>query len=273
MWKYERIVAVQASKQIVWQGWVDVEKWPQWDTDLSESAILGELAVGTHGRMKVADDALVQFVVSEVIPEERLAIQISLFGATLTYTYALTEDEAGLKIIHGATISGIFGFVWRMMLKSKISKILDAAQDSFALHVAEEAARQEAEAARVKQAAAAEESPIKAPETASLEAAGVGAPAEAVQDPKVAAPVGDAVENELRKKDIHTQIEVAAQAVVPEVNAEQEPAKESVEGKQPDESGEPSHAEVALLELPKPSEEEVPAAAAADADVAEKKSE
>ncbi|MEI7580959.1 MAG: hypothetical protein WCJ17_04125, partial [bacterium] len=40
-----------------------------------------------------------------------------------------------------------------------------------------------------------------------------------------------------------------------------------------DESGEPSHAEVALLELPKPSEEEVPAAAAADADVAEKKSE
>jgi hypothetical protein len=245
MWKYERTVAVQSSRQIVWQWWTNVEKWPQWDTDLSEAAVLGELAVGAQGRMKVADDALVSFIVSELIPEEKLAIQIALFGATITYTYTMTEDESGLKIIHGATISGIFGLVWRMMLKNKIITVLDAAQDSFALQVAEEAARQAAEAARVAQEAAAAENPIAAPAQAAESAASVDKPALEKQSHEV---VGDAVENELRAQDIHTQIEVAAQAVIPE-----KPAVEEAERKPEQDTA----TQVALLELPKPAADEV----------------
>ncbi len=245
MWKYERSVGVQASRQIVWQWWTNIEKWPQWDTDLSEAAVLGELAVGAQGRMKVADDALVSFIVSELIPEEKLAIQIALFGATITYTYTMSEDESGLKIIHGATISGIFGILWRMMLKNKIIKVLDAAQDSFALQVAEEAARQAAEAERVAQEAAAAENPLVQP----VQVAEAPVAAEKlVLDKNSHEMVGDPVENELRTKDIHTQIEVAAQAVIPEKPV----AEETEQGSEQD-----AAAHVALLELPKPAADEV----------------
>jgi len=220
MWQFEHSVVVHASKQVVWQWWTDVEKWPQWDTDLIESAVLGEFAVGTQGRMKVADDALVSFVISEVIPEERFSIKIALFGATLSYTYAMTTEEDGsLKIVHGAHLSGLFGFIWRMLLKSKIQKTLTLALDEFARQVVAETTR------------IAALSPQLAPTTQAAEpgevSADKAAPAQESKEVSVSAgtpQIGDPVENELREKGVRAQIEVAAQA--PIVTA---PASEGVE--------------------------------------------
>ncbi|MDQ5940776.1 MAG: hypothetical protein QG632_502 [Candidatus Dependentiae bacterium] len=247
MWRFEHVAVVSASKQVVWQWWSDVEKWPQWDTDLIESALLGEFAVGTQGRMKVADDALVSFTISEVIPEERFVMQVALFGATLSYTYAIAlEEDGSLKITHGAELSGLFSFVWRLLLKSKIQKTLTLALEEFARQVTTETARvaalapqtpspvaevpaegsdvaadgQEAvPAAELKaETSAAEPAPAKAAEEAGLSAAAtVDVSANASNG---VAKAGDPVENELRAKDIHTQIEVAAQAPISATMAE-----------------------------------------------------
>lgn len=207
MWRYEKVALVKASRAVVWEAWANVEKWPQWDTDLSEAALLGELAVGTQGKMKVADDALITFVVAEVIPEERLVIKIAFFGATLAYSYEMLEEDGQLRITHGATISGIFGFFWRLFLKKKIEKTLPPALDAFVAEVAAESARREEIAAAA--APVSEDAPIASgDESKSAEQA----------PPVVGKPAGgDAVENELRAKDIHTQIEVAAHAAEPSV--------------------------------------------------------
>ncbi len=245
MWRFEHVVVVPASKQVVWQWWTDVEKWPQWDTDLIESALLGEFAVGTQGRMKVADDALVSFTISEVIPEERFVAHIALFGATLSYTYAMASEEDGsLKITHGAELSGLFSFVWRMLLKSKIQKTLTLALDEFARQVTTETARvaalapqtpstvaetlaegsevlaegqEAAPAAELKVQESKIDSPVAGIDASANASDGVakeGLPTEAL------ATVGDPIENELRAKDIHTQIEVAAQAPISATMAE-----------------------------------------------------
>ncbi|MDQ5891104.1 MAG: hypothetical protein QG604_978 [Candidatus Dependentiae bacterium] len=225
MARYEHVALVHASKQVVWQWWTDVEKWPKWDTDLIESALLGECAVGTQGRMKVADDALVSFAISEVIPEERFVIQIALFGATLSYTHAMVEEDGMLKITHGADITGIFSVIWRLMLKKKIVKTLTPALDTLAAQVTAETERLALVAAQTpppspdaENAEVTESAPAEKTTEAPVEAA---APSEEKKEEEKPTG-GDPVENALRAQDIHTQIEMAAQAPVPAA-VDQEP--------------------------------------------------
>jgi len=220
MWSYEKVAVTSVSRSIIWEWWTNVEKWPQWDVDLSESALLGEVAVGTQGKMKVADDALISFVVTEVIPEERFVIKVSLFGASLFYIHSMTEEDGQLRITHGAQICGIFGFFWRLLLHKKIEKTLLPALEALAAQVVAESARR-AEIAAATAAATPAEQPagesavstavpteeLKKEEALKPEEA-LAATAEAV----VAAGGGDPVENEMRAQDIHTQIEAAAQA-------------------------------------------------------------
>jgi len=228
MWQYEQSIVVQASKQLVWEKWLAVEQWPQWDTDLIEAALLGEPAVGTQGRMKVADDALVSFEITEFIPEERLVFSTRLAGATLSYTHALQEEDGGLRVVHGAQIRGIFGFFWRLFLHKKIEKTLSAALEGFGKMIA----AIPPQPAQAPADAFAE--PAVAPEVASAVAEAPAAASPAVAAPIAGSPetgsavAGDPVENEIRTQDIHAQIERAAAAVVLPLPVKEEVA--AVEG-------------------------------------------
>jgi len=214
MWSYEKNAVVRASRAVVWQWWTNVEKWPTWDTDLSEAALLGELAVGAQGRMKVADDAVVPFVVTELIPDEKLVIAIALVGGALSYSYTMTEEENGdLKLAHGVSISGVLGFFWRMMLKKKVQRIVDAALTTLAAQVTEESARRAAlEPAPV--------APVADGEAPTAESASAEGPADNSSAKQANPEAGDPQENALRAQDMHTQIEAAARAeVTPEAAA------------------------------------------------------
>lgn len=235
MWQCEHSVVIQASKAVVWQWWIDVEKWPTWDVDLAESALLAELAVGAQGRMKVADDAIVSFVVTQVIPEERVAFQLKLFGATVTYVFTMADEEAALKVTHSAQVRGIFSFFWRFLLKKKLEKTLIASLELLATQATAESARRAAEPPVAPVAGEPSDEGVPVVESEAP------VPAQTPAEPAFIG--GDPVENELRTQDIRTQIEVAAQAPVTAV-AESSPAQEpaqpgaqesAVEGSTPEE--------------------------------------
>ncbi len=206
MWSYEKNATANVSRAIVWEWWTAVEKWPQWDTDLSEAALLGELAVGVQGKMKVADDALITFVVAELVPEERLVIVVRFFGAQLSYVYSMIEEDGQLRITHGAHISGVLGFLWRFFISKKIEKTIQPGLEALVAQVIAESARRAEIAAAAATPSSLSDTPV---ETADQQ--------DTVQAPdnrgdQVVSAGGDPVENELRSKDIHTQIEAAAQA-------------------------------------------------------------
>ena len=126
MWRCEHKVVVKASKAAVWAAWTDVENWPKWDTDLSEAALLGELEEGVEGKMKVGEDALVAFTVTELVPEERLVVRTKMFGAKLDYVHEMVEEEEGLAVIHRAELKGLLSWFWRLFIARKIKNTVPA---------------------------------------------------------------------------------------------------------------------------------------------------
>jgi len=305
MWKFECSLPTKASKKTVWELWCNVEKWPEWDTEIFEAALLEELKVDVEGKMKVHDNALISFTVTELIPEERFAICTKMFGARAHFIYEMLEEEKGLRVTHRVEIRGILGWLWGWTVGRRIKKTHPVALEKFvALAEAQPASVQKqapvenSDATSVEQGeqpSMASAEPVadvqpsdESSETsqvqtergseettgvsdASSEASAYAASqeeksekrSEDVQKENVSSEAatedakeesgGDPSENELRKKDIHEQIEQAAIVPDPELPPAPPKDEESIE-KEANSSVSTPKTEESLPEEPAPEE-------------------
>ena len=63
---------VKATKKDIWELWVNVPKWPEWDTNLEEAKLDGEHAVGTTGSLKPHKKSAVTFKIVEIVEEAQI---------------------------------------------------------------------------------------------------------------------------------------------------------------------------------------------------------
>lgn len=262
MWKREHTVPVRTTKATIWAALIDVEKWPKWNATITESALLGEFAVGTPGRKKQADGELVDFVVIDAVPDERLVTQVASFGSKISDMFDVIEDEAGLRITYCVQVQGMLSLVKRFSIGSALKKSVPLVVESFVKyvealppvvpavpvieHAPEQAAPAEQPAAVVSPVEPAKEiAPVAPQEQPAIAAASpeivaetAAVPSEATAQeaieeeplPEAEPLVGDAAEDALRKKDVREQIAHAAQVpdpVLPEKPVPEEEVKPS----------------------------------------------
>ena len=70
MWAVEHSVETSASAQAVWQLWVDVERWPEWNAGVERIELRGPFAVGSTIRMTPPDDDPVELRITGAIEPE-----------------------------------------------------------------------------------------------------------------------------------------------------------------------------------------------------------
>lgn len=215
MWKREHTVPVRATKATIWAALIDVEKWPKWNATITESALLGEFAVGTPGRKKQADGELVDFVVIDAVPDERLVTQVASFGSKISDMFDVIEDEAGLRITYCVQVQGMLSLVKRFSIGSALKKSVPLVVESFVKYV--EALPPVVPAVPVIEHAPEQAAPAEQPAAAKAAPASTQAQP-AATEPK--APVVSPVEPAKEVAPVAPQEQPAIAAASPEIVAE-----------------------------------------------------
>jgi uncharacterized protein YndB with AHSA1/START domain len=70
--KFDHRVETTAPEKI-WGAWTDVERWPQWDTELVSATLDGSFALGAKGRVKPKRGPAARFSISELILPSKLS--------------------------------------------------------------------------------------------------------------------------------------------------------------------------------------------------------
>ncbi|PIE78048.1 MAG: polyketide cyclase, partial [Candidatus Delongbacteria bacterium] len=52
MWNKEVTIKSNASREQIWNVWIDVNNWRKWDKEIKSSYINGAFKVGTYGVLK-----------------------------------------------------------------------------------------------------------------------------------------------------------------------------------------------------------------------------
>jgi hypothetical protein len=132
MWTTDATAETTASPAEVWQRYVQVARWNEWDHGIETSALDGPFAVGTRGRLKPVGAPTSAFVLTRVEPNRAFADRTVLPHprlplATLAFEHELVPTGNRTRITHRVKIAGPLGPLFARLIGRKIASELPTA--------------------------------------------------------------------------------------------------------------------------------------------------
>lgn len=123
--KFAHTVETTAPPEKIWGAWTDVERWPEWDTELDSAALDGGFALGAKGKLKPKSSPASRFFISELIPGEGYAFITRLPLCELKVDRHLTRKEGGGAFFtHEVSFVGPLSFVFGNLLGRRYREAL-----------------------------------------------------------------------------------------------------------------------------------------------------
>lgn len=120
------------KKEDIWQIWMDVNNWPQWDNELKFCKMTYNFSEGKSFLLKPQKGPIVTIKLLEVKHHEK-------FKATCNFPLAILYDEhkleatpEGLCIIRTISITGFLSHLWIYLVGRKMVKMIPAQMDALA---------------------------------------------------------------------------------------------------------------------------------------------
>jgi hypothetical protein len=127
MWTNEFSMEVNASEDRIWQLWVNVERWKDWDDSVEFSNINGRFENGTTGTLKSVNGPKSRFCLTDVVVNRSFTSRTRLPLCTLDFIHELVKDDNGLKIKHSIKMYGLSTFIFKNIIGKNAAKGLPAA--------------------------------------------------------------------------------------------------------------------------------------------------
>lgn len=107
MWTTDHSTETTATPEAVWQVWSDVERWPEWNTDLERAELSGPFAAGSTITMYQRDGDIIELRIAEASELEGFEDQADLGEVVVRTIHRLEPTEGGrLRVIYRMEITG-----------------------------------------------------------------------------------------------------------------------------------------------------------------------
>jgi hypothetical protein len=123
--KFDHTLETTAPPEKIWLAWTDVERWPEWDTELDSAALDGSFALGAKGSLKPKRGPVSRFTISELTTRVSYSFTTRLPPCELKVRRHLTrKDGGGAYFTHGVSFVGPLSFVFDNLLGRRYRQAL-----------------------------------------------------------------------------------------------------------------------------------------------------
>ena len=108
MWTTESSIEVAARPEAVWNAWTDVERWPQWNGDISHIALSGPFAAGSTIAMTTTQDGdAIMLRLADVLNGERFVDEATVADTVIRTEHAVTAlDDRRSRVVYRLEADG-----------------------------------------------------------------------------------------------------------------------------------------------------------------------
>ena len=115
----------------VWRRWTDPTTWGSWDQGLRSARLDHPFEPGARGVITGLDGRRSGFVVREVVPRHRVAVEVPRPGAAMTLTRTLGAGRPA-PVAHAVRFTGRLGGVWSVLLGRRFRPLIGPTVDAVA---------------------------------------------------------------------------------------------------------------------------------------------
>ena len=115
-----------AGKDAIWQLWADVPKRTRWDDSLEWAKINGPFQLGATGELKLKDQPIRKFEVTECEPKTRYTDRFFLpLGAKMDWLHSINEMPDGEnEVTFRVEVSGPTAFILAPIMRHILKNVL-----------------------------------------------------------------------------------------------------------------------------------------------------
>ncbi len=121
MWRREvSAVYTDVTLDDVWNAWVDVNNWQQWDSAIEYCDLRQQFAVGSKFILKPQQGPKVKVKIKSVVPHKVFISYCKFLGAKMYHEHYLEQVGSGVKITQVIRLTGPLAFLWISIIADKI---------------------------------------------------------------------------------------------------------------------------------------------------------
>jgi len=119
--KYDQ--STSATHENIWDIWLDVPNWHEWDTELESATLEGEMQLGAKGVLKPKGSPESKFTITEYTEGKSFTFSVQLPLAQLDVAHYFTSDNP-TTFVHEVTFKGLMGWLFARILGGQYNKVL-----------------------------------------------------------------------------------------------------------------------------------------------------
>lgn len=119
----QKEIVIVAPLERVWATLTEIERWPEWQPDVSSAKLEGNLAVGTIFQWK-AKGLSITSTIQELEPRRRIGWTGRSMGMSAIHVWTLEPQDNGTRVITEESLSGWFPRILRIFAPNFLEKSL-----------------------------------------------------------------------------------------------------------------------------------------------------
>ena len=127
-------IFVAAPPEKVWAAETDIERWPQWQPDVSSAKLEGNLAVGSVFRWKGGGLNITSTLV-EVQPPRRIGWTGKALGLDAVHIWTFEPQDGGTRVVSEESWSGWLARILKIFSPSILEKSMEKSLQVLKAHV------------------------------------------------------------------------------------------------------------------------------------------
>ena len=124
-------IAINASKDKVWETLIDVPNWKNWDTEIKSSQLNGAFIVGASGIMKPLKGPKLDFYISELIPFKTYTFKTKMPLGWLEIKRTISDENNTVLFNDDIQFTEISKRFFGLILGGGFRKVLPKVMDNF----------------------------------------------------------------------------------------------------------------------------------------------
>ena len=121
--KFSYTLTTAATPAAVWSTWTDVEKWPQWDSELTSARLFAPFALAAEGQLTPKKGPTSKFYLSQLDWGRSYTFTTQLPLCRLHIHRFITYGQP-LRFTNEVSFEGPLAYVFKLMLGNRFQRVL-----------------------------------------------------------------------------------------------------------------------------------------------------
>lgn len=128
---FKYTILINNTQEKIWNFLIDVERWKEWDTEVTKSKLKGNFQLKAKGNFKPKGGPKLYFKIIELVPNQSYTFKARMPFCSFVVKRTLKPKENRIEFTDQVQFTGLLKSLYGYLLSERLKKALPTVLENF----------------------------------------------------------------------------------------------------------------------------------------------